>query len=63
MTIDGFIWIDTFVDKIQRKHSIEPDEVEEVFKNKPSFKRGPRGHRPGELCLFFSFLRKIKKLL
>jgi hypothetical protein len=35
MHIDGLIWLDEVVDKLQWKHNIETHEVEEVFKNKP----------------------------
>ena len=29
--IQGFIWLDWVVDKIDSKHSVEPEEVEETF--------------------------------
>jgi hypothetical protein len=29
--IEGFIWLDWVVDKIDNKHAVEPEEVEETF--------------------------------
>lgn len=48
MHIDGFVWIDSIVEKLESKHGVGTEEVEEVFRNNPFFKKGPRGHRPGE---------------
>lgn len=35
MNINGLIWLDEVVDKLQWKHDLETHEVEEVFKNNP----------------------------
>ncbi|MEM7111500.1 MAG: BrnT family toxin [Chloroflexota bacterium] len=35
MFIDRLIWLPQFEDKIIGKHNVFPDEVEEVFLNKP----------------------------
>jgi len=45
---DDFIWIPAIEDKIWNKHRVEPEEVEEVFENRPRIFRGPKGHYPGE---------------
>lgn len=33
--IAGFIWLDWVVEKLEVKHRVEPDEVEELFFNPP----------------------------
>ncbi len=38
------IWLDSIIEKIRNKHNVTIAEVEEVFKNKPKFRRGPRGN-------------------
>ena len=38
MNIDDFIWLPAIVDKLESKHHVMPDEVEEVFFNKPRFR-------------------------
>ena len=38
------IWLDSIIEKIRIKHNITVTEVEEVFRNKPKFRRGPRGN-------------------
>jgi len=43
MNIRGFIWQEEIIDKLDRKHNIKPDEVEEVFKGKPKFLRKEKG--------------------
>lgn len=48
MTIAGFIWLETIVEKLWRKHSVKPFEVEEVFENLPHFRFVEKGHREGE---------------
>ena len=37
--IAGFEWLDWVVDKITRKHGVDPAEVEECFENQPYFVR------------------------
>lgn len=37
MIIDRLIWLPQFEDKIIRKHDVFPDEVEEVFLNRPRY--------------------------
>ena len=48
MRIDGFVWLDQFVEKIEVKHDVLPEEVEEVFWNRPRIKRIRRGKVHGE---------------
>ena len=48
MEIRGFIWREEIIDKLNWKHSLIPDEVEEVFKRKPTFLRIERGKVEGE---------------
>jgi len=38
MKITGTIWLQTIVEKIIKKHCITPDEVEQVFANKPQYR-------------------------
>ncbi len=35
MKIKGIIWLDTVVEKLIKKHNLNPTEVEEVFLGKP----------------------------
>jgi hypothetical protein len=35
MKIDDFIWLDQFVEKLEVKHDVLTEEVEEVFARKP----------------------------
>lgn len=44
MVIETFIWLPQFEDKIIRKHDVFPDEVEEVFLNKPRYLFQQKGH-------------------
>jgi uncharacterized protein len=48
MQIDDFIWLPDMVEKLASKHSVAPDEVEEVFFNRPLYRFAELGHRPGE---------------
>jgi hypothetical protein len=48
MKIDGFIWGEEIVDKLKWKHNLTPDEVEEIFKNKPRFLKKEKGKVEGE---------------
>ena len=38
MKISGIIWLQKIVDKIETKHHLLPEEVEEVFANRPEFR-------------------------
>ncbi len=42
------IWHDEVVDKLRRKHSVEPEEVEEALASRPYFFFAEKGHQDGE---------------
>jgi uncharacterized protein len=48
MKIAGFIWLEEIVDKLEVKHQVTPEEVEQVFINDPRVRRMNRGHYRGE---------------
>ena len=48
MNIRGLIWREAVIDKLIRKHSITPDEVEDIFKGKPRFLKIQKGKVAGE---------------
>lgn len=48
MNIEGIIWLRAVVDKLAFKHHVEPDEVEQVFNNKPKIRFIEKGERKGE---------------
>lgn len=48
MNIDDFIWLPDIIEKLISKHRISPDEVEEVFFNKPQFRFVEKGNRKDE---------------
>ena len=48
MSKGDFIWLPEIVEKLQEKHSVSQDEVEQAFAGKPRYFRGPRGKRRGE---------------
>ena len=48
MKIVKFLWKDQFIDKLERKHAVATNEVEEVFRNAPRFDFVAKGHVVGE---------------
>lgn len=48
MVIDDFIWLPAVVEKLEVKHRVVPEEVEEVFLRGPRVKFVETGLRPGE---------------
>ncbi len=48
MNITGYIFREDIVDKLAWKHQIQPEEVVEVFENKPHVEQLEKGHRPAE---------------
>ena len=48
MKIAGFIWLEEIVEKLEVKHQVVPEEVEQVFSTQPRVKRMNRGHFRGE---------------
>jgi len=48
MVIDDIIWREQIIEKLEWKHHISPEEVEEVLYNGPRIRRGPKGNVEGE---------------
>jgi len=48
LRIEGIIWFDEIIEKLEWKHNVQPREVTEVFVNKPQFRFVEKGHRSGE---------------
>lgn len=48
MQLNEVIWKDYFVNKIEVKHGVLTDEVEEVLFGKPHIRRAQKGHIKGE---------------
>ncbi len=48
MKIKSLVWLPEIIEKLEVKHSVIVEEVEEVFELGPMFRRGPKGKRQGE---------------
>src|SRR5438270_13219145 len=48
MRLNVVIWRDVFVDKLEAKHGVSTDEVEQVLFSKPHVRRSQKGHVKGE---------------
>ena len=48
MNIEGFIWLESIVTKLWRKHRVNPYEVEALFDSEPYIRFVEKGHREGE---------------
>lgn len=48
MQIEGVIWLEAIVDKLESKHHVTTAEVEDVLAARPRFRFVERGHRAGE---------------
>ena len=48
MVIDDFIWLPAVVEKLEVKHRVAPEEVEEIFLRGPRVKFAETGLRSGE---------------
>ena len=48
MKIVEFLWKEQFVEKLERKHQVFTEEVEEVFRNAPRFNFIVKGQVAGE---------------
>lgn len=48
MYIDDFIWLPDIVEKLAAKHHVTPEEIEEVFFNRPRFRFVESGRRANE---------------
>ncbi len=77
MYVADIIWLRDIVDKLQWKHQVSPDEVEEVLFGQPLFRRVQKGHVAGEdvyaamgqtdagcyLVIFFVYKRSQQALI
>lgn len=48
MFIDEFAWLPDIVEKLEAKHHVSHDEVEEVFFNSPKYRFVESGYTTGE---------------
>ena len=48
MRVTGFIWLEAVVQKLIWKHSVQTDEVAELFQNRPRIQFVEKGHRKDE---------------
>jgi uncharacterized DUF497 family protein len=49
MRISNLLWLPQIIDKLDWKHHVTPEEVEEVlFEDDPLYRKMPKGHRLGE---------------
>lgn len=48
MNINGFIWLPEILEKLDVKHHVSQDEVEEVFFNRPRYRFVETGYREGQ---------------
>jgi uncharacterized DUF497 family protein len=48
MVITQVIWKAQFVEKLEVKHGVSPEEAEEVLRSKPHIRKVGRGHVKGE---------------
>jgi len=52
--ITSIVWLPEVIEKLDVKHGVAVEEVEEVFELGPLYRRGPRGKRRGE-DLFYAY--------
>ena len=48
MRINGIIWLEDILEKLERKHAVKQEEVRQLFARSPRFRFIERGHRRGE---------------
>ena len=48
MEVNDIIWMEQVVDKIESKHNVSPEEIEEVFYNNPRCRKAQRRKFRGE---------------
>jgi uncharacterized protein len=48
MQLHEVIWKDRFIDKIEAKHGVSTNEVEEILFGNPHLRRAQKGHVKGE---------------
>jgi uncharacterized DUF497 family protein len=56
MYINDIIWLEHVVDKIESKHKVSTEEVEDVFYNRPRYRKAERGKFEGE-DLYYAYGR------
>ncbi len=50
MFIEEFLWLPDIVEKLISKHRVTPDEVEDVFFNRPRFRFHEKGMCKARIC-------------
>jgi uncharacterized protein len=48
LKIEGLIWFDEIIEKIEKKHNVHQNEVREILAKQPYFRFVEKGHRQGE---------------
>jgi uncharacterized DUF497 family protein len=48
MKIEGFIWYTDILEKLESKHNVTTDEVENLFNRRPVIRKIEKGHVQGE---------------
>jgi len=48
MRIDGIIWLEDVIDKLERKHAVKQEEVKQLLSSHPRFRFVEKGQRRGE---------------
>ncbi|MCE8423987.1 MAG: BrnT family toxin [Candidatus Methanoperedens sp.] len=48
MKINGLIWYEKIIEKLEQKHNVQQYEVREVFTNNPMFRYVEKGLQPNE---------------
>ena len=48
MYIAELIWLPDIIDKLDWKHNVKPEEVDELLFGNPVYRKAQRGHVPGE---------------
>ncbi|MBE7549957.1 MAG: BrnT family toxin [Anaerolineales bacterium] len=48
MHIVDLIWLPDVIDKLDWKHNVKPEEVDEILFGNPTYRKVQKGHIPGE---------------
>ena len=48
MYVSDIIWLPHVIDKLNWKHQVYPEEVDEILFGKPQYRKIQKGHVPGE---------------
>lgn len=48
MKIRGLIWLESIIEKLDKKHNVRQQEVREILTGHPVFRFVEKGHLPGE---------------